>query len=103
MVVITDEISGGYNTNSITRAINQFQTTMPKSNFYDYRDGYMFDKEIIVIVRPEANAVAQVKDRINHKVIFKYLVSFTGCISKTNDKMQTIQKILMLRCQCIIY
>ena len=70
LVVIIDEISGGYNTNSITRAINQFRTTMLKSNFYDYSDGYMFDKEIIVIVRPEANAVAQVKDRINHQGIF---------------------------------
>ena len=89
-IEVNDLSSGQYSASKNIR----FKTSMLRS--HDYSNAYIVVKGRISVRDNNAN------DQENKKLNFKNTASFRSCMSKSITYLQTIQKILMLLCQCII-
>ena len=78
-VEINDESRGGYNANSQIK----FKTTMLNPSLCDYSDEYILVKGTITVA--DTSAADAAANNPNKKVIFKYCVPFTNCISEINN------------------
>ena len=78
-VEINDEARGTYSHNKQIK----FKTSMLRSSLCDYSDAYILVKGNITVNNTAAEGAAATNT--NKKVIFKNCVSFTYCVSKTNN------------------
>ena len=69
---------------------------MLRSAFCDYSDAYVIVKGKIIV---EGDNDANIR---NTNLIFKNNAPYRSCISKINNYLQTMEKILILLCRCII-
>ena len=90
-VEVNDLSSGQYSVNKNIR----FKTSMLRSDLCDYSDRYIV-KGMISVRDTNAN------NRINKNRTFKDNVPCRSCIQKSMTHLLTMQKILILLCQCII-
>ena len=74
---------------------------MIRSNLYDWSDTYMLVSGTITITGAGANDAAKRTDERNKGVIFKICAPFNDCISEKIILKYIMQKMYMLRCQCI--
>ena len=79
MFEINDESGGTYDIDNQIR----YKTSMLRSSLCDYSDKYILAKEIITVTNTIVQGGA-VNNR-NKKAIFKNHLSFTSCISTTNN------------------
>ena len=76
---INEDARGAYSHNKLIR----FKTAMLRSRLCDYSDAYILVKGNITVNNTAAEGAAATNT--NKKVIFKNCVSFTYCVSKTNN------------------
>ena len=74
----------------------KFKTLMLRSDLYDYGDAY-----IVVKWRITVEGTNDTNER-NRSLNFKNNAPFRSCISKINNTFETLQKILISLCRCII-
>ena len=92
---INDESRGTYTGNKI-----KFETTMLRSNLFDYADAYILVKGTITITGAGADAAARREDEIETGVTFKNCEPFVKYISRINNTdIDTAQDIDIV-CRC---
>ena len=79
-IEINDESRGTYTGNSI-----KFKTTMLRSNFCDYADPHILVNGRIIITGAGDDAAARDADERDKSVLIKNCMTFTKCISRTNN------------------
>ena len=86
-VELIDESKRKYDNSNI-----EFETSMMRSNLWDYSDAYILVKGIITV--PNMAAVSAAVNNTNIKVIFKNCIPFTECITEiSNTKIDDAQDI----------
>ena len=79
-----------------------FKTTMLKSSFCDYIDGYILVKRRITIKGAGDDAAARQADERNKSVILKHCARFINCKSEINNtEVRNVKDIDIKILQCL--